>query len=268
MKIAIVGTGIAGNVAAYRLRREHDITVYEARDRIGGHTNTIEVEEAGRTLAVDTGFIVYNDATYPNFLALLDELGVASQPSDMSFSVTGGRLGLEYNGSNLNTLFAQRRNLVRPSFYRMLADILRFNRSAPALLEQPDTALTLGDYLDSNGYSEQFVDYYILPMGSAIWSTTAERMRAMTTFVLIVIGGTFAGTALGGILADRLGYRPVFAVSVGLIAIAALLAWRLLSGQRGRHSTDTGVFAWRDVGAVLRQPRPMALLAGVLGAHE
>ena len=179
MKIAIVGTGIAGNYAAWRLAREHDITVYESRDRIGGHTNTLEVDDGGRPLAVDTGFIVFNDVTYPNFIAMLDELGVESQASDMSFSVTGGRDDLEYNGSSLNTLFAQRRNLVRPAFYRMLAEILRFNREAPELLERPDPALTLGDYLDARGYSEWFTEYYILPMGAAIWSATAARMRAM-----------------------------------------------------------------------------------------
>jgi predicted NAD/FAD-binding protein len=179
MKIAIVGTGIAGNYAAYRLAKKHDITVFESSQRIGGHTNTIEVDDGGRALAVDTGFIVYNDATYPNFLALLDELGVESQASDMSFSVTGGESGLEYNGSSLNRLFAQRSNLFRPSFYRMLMDILRFNREAPGLIEQPDFDLSLGEYLDRNGYSRNFTEHYILPMGSAIWSATAERMRAM-----------------------------------------------------------------------------------------
>jgi predicted NAD/FAD-binding protein len=178
VKIAVIGTGIAGNYVAHRLAERHDITVFEAEDRIGGHTNTVDIEENGRTLAIDTGFIVYNDRTYPNFLALLDELGVASQPSDMSFSVTGGRHGLEYNGSSLNGLFAQRRNLVRPSFYRMLSDILRFNREAPALLKQPELRLTLGEYLALNRYGEHFIEHYILPMGSAIWSATPERMRA------------------------------------------------------------------------------------------
>lgn len=179
MKIAIIGTGIAGNYAAYRLAPHHDITVFEADSRIGGHTNTLEIDENGRRLAIDTGFIVFNEKTYPHFLALLDELGVASQDSDMSFSVSGGRSGLEYNGSSLNGLFAQRSNLLRPSFYRMLSDILRFNREAPDLLGRPDFDLTLGEYLDRNGYSRQFVDSYVLPMGSAIWSATAERMRAM-----------------------------------------------------------------------------------------
>jgi len=179
MKIAIIGTGIAGNYAAYRLAPHHDITVFESKDRIGGHTNTIELQDSGRSLAVDTGFIVFNDATYPNFLALLDELDVASQPSDMGFSVTAGNGSFEYNGSSLNRLFAQRSNLLKPSFYRMLGDVLRFNREAPALIEHPELTLTLGEYLDQNGYSRKFTDQYILPMGSAIWSATADRMRAM-----------------------------------------------------------------------------------------
>ena len=120
MKIAIIGTGIAGNLAAYRLARKHDITVYEADRRIGGHTNTVDVLAAGQRWAIDTGFIVFNDATYPNFIALMDELGVESQPSEMSFSVRSERNGLEYNGASINALFAQRSNLVRPSFYRMI----------------------------------------------------------------------------------------------------------------------------------------------------
>ncbi len=177
MKIAIVGTGIAGNVAAYKLAREHDITVFEADSRIGGHSNTIDVVAAGRRWAIDTGFIVYNDVTYPNFVALLDELGVVSQPSDMSFSVSDRASGLEYNGASLGTLFAQRRNLLRPSFYRMLLDILRFNREAPALLDSPGASLSLGDYLDAQGYSRGFVEHYIVPMGAAIWSATPDGIR-------------------------------------------------------------------------------------------
>lgn len=179
MKIAIIGTGIAGNYAAWRLAPDHDITVFEAARRIGGHTNTVEVVDEGQRLAVDTGFIVFNNRTYPNFLSMLGELGVDSQPSDMSFSVSGGPSALEYNGSSLNRLFAQRSNLFRPTFYRMLADILRFNREAPQLLESSGSSMTLGEYLDHNGYSNHFVEHYILPMGSAIWSATADRMRAM-----------------------------------------------------------------------------------------
>jgi predicted NAD/FAD-binding protein len=177
MKIAIIGTGIAGNVAAYRLAQNHEITVYEADNRVGGHTNTVDVLAGGQRWAVDTGFIVFNNVTYPNFIALLEELGVESQPSDMSFSVSNRHTGLEYNGASLNALFAQRSNLLRPSFYRMLLDILRFNREAPALLDDPQGAVSLGDYLDANGYSHEFVEHYIVPMGAAIWSATPEGMR-------------------------------------------------------------------------------------------
>jgi len=177
VKIAIIGSGIAGNVAAYHLSREHDITVFEAGDHVGGHTHTHEIEHEGKRVAVDTGFIVCNDRTYPKFLALMAELGVELQPSEMSFSVQTAT-GLEYNGTTLNSLFAQRRNLVRPAFWRMIRDILRFNREAPRLLESPDDSQTLGEYLDAQGYSPQFVAHYILPMGAAIWSAGTDTLRA------------------------------------------------------------------------------------------
>jgi len=176
MKIAVIGTGIAGNVAAWRLSREHELTVYEANDYVGGHTHTHTVEHNGARLAVDSGFIVFNRETYPNFIALLDELGVAAQASNMSFSVKSERTGLEYNGSGLNRMFAQRRNLLRPAFLRMVRDILRFFREAPAVLESWDESLTLGDYLRTHGYGREFTDEYIIPMGAAIWSTDPEKM--------------------------------------------------------------------------------------------
>ncbi len=176
MKIAIVGTGIAGNVAAHHLHRQHDITVFEAGSHLGGHTHTHDVEIAGKTYAVDTGFIVFNDWTYPNFIRLLDELGVESQPSSMSFSVRVEGRDLEYNGTSLNGLFAQRSNLLRPSFHRMIGEILRFNREAPALLEGDDDALTLGAYLRRQGYRHEFIEHYLVPMGAAIWSTDPRSM--------------------------------------------------------------------------------------------
>ena len=170
MKLAIVGTGIAGMTAAHLLHGEHDLTIYEAGEYIGGHTNTVEVEREGMTYAVDTGFIVFNDWTYPNFIGLLDRLGVASQPSDMSFSVRCEETGLEYNGTSLNRLFAQRRNLLRPSFYRMIRDILRFNRESVGLLNEPGPGPSLGAYLEQNRYSPPFIRNYIVPMAGAIWS--------------------------------------------------------------------------------------------------
>lgn len=176
MKIAIVGTGISGMVAAYLLHRDHEITVFEAGDHIGGHTNTVDVPVEGRRHAIDTGFIVFNDWTYPNFMALLQKLSVESQPSDMSFGVKCERTGLEYNGTSLNTLFAQRRNLLRPSFYRMIRDILRFNRESPELLTLPEPGPSLGSYLETHRYSREFSEHYMVPMGAAIWSASHENM--------------------------------------------------------------------------------------------
>ena len=176
MRIAIIGTGISGMLAAYLLHRDHEITVFEAADYIGGHTNTVDVPMEGRGYAIDTGFIVFNDWTYPNFIALLQKLGVESQPSDMSFGVKCERTGLEYNGTSLNTLFAQRRNLLRPSFYRMIRDILRFNRESLSLLNQPEPGPSLGLYLEAQHYSSEFMDHYIVPMGAAIWSASHENM--------------------------------------------------------------------------------------------
>jgi predicted NAD/FAD-binding protein len=176
MKIAIIGSGIAGNVAAHHLHPEHDITVFEAGDHAGGHTHTHDIELGGRSYAVDTGFIVFNDRTYPNFIRLLEELGVEWQESSMSFSVRDEASGLEYNGTTLNTLFSQRRNLLRPSFLGMLRDILRFNREAPALLDAPDDRLTLERFLAAGSFGRRFVDHYLVPMGAAIWSTDPQRM--------------------------------------------------------------------------------------------
>jgi predicted NAD/FAD-binding protein len=176
MKIAIIGSGIAGNVAALRLHREHDLTVYEAASHVGGHSHTHTLSLDGSNVEVDTGFIVFNDRTYPNFIALLDELGVASQPTSMSFSVRNDAKNLEYNGTTVNSLFAQRRNLLRPSFLAMVRDILRFNRQAPHLLLHGDGELPLGEVLQRRGYSRSFVDHYVIPMGAAIWSTNPRSM--------------------------------------------------------------------------------------------
>jgi uncharacterized protein len=176
MRIAIVGSGISGLTAARRLCKEHEVTVFEANDYIGGHTNTVDVEAEGRRWAVDTGFIVFNDWTYPNFIALMQEIGVESQPSDMGFAVRCERTGVEYCGSSINQLFTQRRNAVSPAFWRMIRDILRFNREAPRLLEGREDTLALGAYLARERYSERFIEHYIVPMGAAIWSTDPQTM--------------------------------------------------------------------------------------------
>jgi predicted NAD/FAD-binding protein len=176
MRIAVIGSGISGMVAAYYLNRAHEVTVYESASHMGGHTNTVDVDYQGRQYALDTGFIVFNDWTYPNFIRLLDALHVPWQPSSMSFSVRCEQTGLEYNGTSINSLFAQRSNIARPSFLRMVADILRFNRRAARLLQAPADGLTLSEYLDREGYSRFFIDHYIIPMGAAIWSSQPVDM--------------------------------------------------------------------------------------------
>ncbi|UUY10510.1 FAD-dependent oxidoreductase [Pseudomonas sp. J452] len=178
MKIAIIGSGIAGLTSAYLLNRQHDICVFEASDWVGGHTHTVDVQVDGRDYAIDTGFIVFNDWTYPNFIKLLGLLGVASQPTEMSFSVHDPATGSEYNGNTLNSLFAQRSNLLSPRFWGMISDILRFNREAQFdLAEQYIAAdLTLGQYLQQRGYGQRFIDHYIVPMGAAIWSMSLADM--------------------------------------------------------------------------------------------
>ena len=180
MKIAIIGSGIAGLTSAYLLNRSHEITVFEAADWIGGHTHTVDVQVNGREYAIDTGFIVFNDWTYPNFIRLLETLGVGFKPTEMSFSVTDPKSRTEYNGNNLNSLFAQRSNLLSPSFWGMLRDILRFNREALDDLQSQRIAAdtTLGAYLKSAGYGQRFTEHYIVPMGAAIWSMSLADMLA------------------------------------------------------------------------------------------
>jgi len=178
MKIAIIGSGIAGLTSAYLLNRRHAITVFEASDWIGGHTHTVDVQVDGKSYAIDTGFIVFNDWTYPNFIRLLSQLGVGFKNTEMSFSVSDPASGVEYNGNNLNSLFAQRSNLISPKFWGMVRDILRFNREALNDLNQQRIArdMTLGDYLKANAYSERFIQHYIVPMGAAIWSMSLHDM--------------------------------------------------------------------------------------------
>lgn len=178
MNIAIIGSGISGLTSAYLLNRNHEITLFEADARLGGHTHTVDVSVDGRNYSVDTGFIVFNDWTYPNFIRLLGQIGVGFKPTQMSFSVTDPETGLEYNGNNLNSLFAQRRNLFSPGFLGMLRDILRFNKQAPLDLAEGRIAADtkLGDYLAANGYGERFTLHYIVPMGAAIWSMSMADM--------------------------------------------------------------------------------------------
>ncbi|CAI2449460.1 Protoporphyrinogen oxidase [Serratia fonticola] len=178
MNIAIIGSGIAGLTCAWRLAGHHQVTLFEAEPAVGGHTATVDVSTPQGKYAIDTGFIVYNDRTYPRFMGLLSELGISGQKTQMSFSVHNPQSGLEYNGHTLTSLFAQRRNLVNPAFWGLLRDIMRFNRLAKeALAGDVNENATLETFLEQHGFSAFFARHYILPMGAAIWSSSLQEMR-------------------------------------------------------------------------------------------
>lgn len=185
MRIAVVGSGIAGLASAWLLSRSHDVVLFEADARLGGHTHTHDVERDGRAYRVDTGFIVHNPQHYPLLTALFDELGVVSQPTTMSFSAHHAATGLEYNATDLDGLFCQRRNLVSPRFWGMLADLVRFCRAAPALLDAPGDGPTIGEYLEAGRYGAMFRDLHLLPMAAALWSSPAERILAFPAKYLV-----------------------------------------------------------------------------------
>ena len=179
MRIAIVGAGITGLAAAWLLAKRHDVTLFEANERIGGHSNTVDVAALEGTIPVDTGFIVYNERSYPNLIALFAHLGVATAESNMSFAVSLDGGGYEYSGTGLAGMFAQRSNLLNLAHWRMTAEILRFHREAGALAaDAGDPRLSLGGWLAAGRYSSVFIDRHILPMAAAIWSAPADKMLA------------------------------------------------------------------------------------------
>jgi len=184
--IAIIGTGIAGMGCGYFLHRSHDVALFEQNEYVGGHTNTVTVDEEGTPIPVDTGFMVYNEATYPNLTRLFRELSVPTMETSMSFSVQHVPSGLEYSGSGLNGLFGQRKNLFSPRFYGLLFDINRFNKEASEILDDPrfvDT--TLAHYVAQKGYSADFLHRYLIPMSSAVWSTPPDKMLDFPAVTLV-----------------------------------------------------------------------------------
>ena len=213
MRIAVIGAGISGLGAAWLMRRRHQVTLYERAGGLGGHSNTVDVTVDRRTIAVDTGFIVYNVINYPNLVALFRALDVATEPSDMSFAVSIGDGALEYSGASLGGLIAQKRNLARPRFWRMVADTARFYREARAALHGAASAdLTLGEFLRRGRYSAGFLDDHLLPMGAAIWSTPVARMLE---FPLLTFARFFANH--------------------GLLQLTGRPRWRTVSGGSRRY---------------------------------
>lgn len=186
-KIAIVGSGISGLTCAHLLNKDHDITLFEAGDYVGGHTATNTIENEGKSWQIDTGFIVFNDRTYPNFEKLLAAIGVGRLATEMSFSVSNQDTGLEYSGTNINSLFAQRRNMFNPRFWMLIKQILRFNKLCTQawLAKSIDSKQTLGEFLKEHGFNDYFADHYIYPMGAAIWSTSLQDMQAFPLYFFI-----------------------------------------------------------------------------------
>lgn len=229
MRIAVVGSGISGLSAAWLSSQRHEVVLLEADDRLGGHTDTHRVEVDGRQLQVDTGFIVHNPAHYPLLTRMFDELGVATRPTTMSFSVQDARSGLEYNATSLDGLFCQRRNLASPRFWGMLRDLARFYREAPALLDAPGQGPSIGEYLDAHRYGAAFRDQHLVPMASALWSSPTA-----------------------GILDFPAQYLVRFMANHHMLQLAGRPPWRVVDGGSRRY-VDALRARW-DVQVRLRAP--------------
>src|SRR5215831_16426198 len=186
MRVAVIGSGISGLAAGYYLSQKYDVTLFEKESRIGGHTNTVLVDSPRGPLPVDTGFIVHNDRTYPNLIRLFADLGVGTQPSDMSFAVSCARTGYEYSSRGARGFFAQPGNVLSLRQWRLFNEILRFNRTAPRLLSQPGSErATIGDFLTEGRYADVFLERYLFPMASAVWSMSSDTIRAFPALTLI-----------------------------------------------------------------------------------
>ncbi len=250
-KLAIVGSGISALGAAYYLRDQYDITIFEAGSYVGGHTNTVTVDDQGSPLPVDTGFIVYNETTYPNLTRLFAELNVATHESDMSFGMHNLNSGLQYSGQSYSTLFAQRKNIFSPRHWRFLMQASRFNETAPRHLEEGKADIPLGQYLEEQGYDEHFIYNFIVPMGSAVWSTPIDKMLDFTAAALIR-----------------------FFRNHGFLGMHTQLQWRTVTGgsrsyvQKILGATDLDVRLNEAVRNVRRQPQGGVRLATDRDSYE
>lgn len=281
-RIAVVGTGIAGLTAAWLLKDRHDVHLFEAGSYAGGHTNTEHIPLGGTVWPVNTGFIVYNDWTYPNFIRLMQQLGVASEASSMSFSVQCARSGLEYNGTSFDTLFAQRRNLMNPRFLRMIAEIIRFNRVTRADLQAqripPEE--TLAEYLVRYGFSRYFRDNYIVPMGSAIWSAPEATMDAFPVAFFLRFFNNHGMLSVddrptwrvlkGGSASYVLRMLPAFGdrlhLNTPVTRVERHTAGVTLCTHSGRHDFDQVILACHSPEALKILAQPSAEEQAILGA--
>lgn len=286
-RIAIVGAGVSGLVCARLLALRYDVQLFEADAHLGGHARTVEFEAHGQPHAADIGFMVFNERTYPNFTRLLQILGVASQPSDMSFSARVDEHDLEYQGSSLNGLFAQRRNLANPRFWRMLRDVVRFNRdAAQALAEESadDPDLTLGQFVRSAGYSREFLDHYLLPMTAAIWSAPPQSVEQFPAAFLLrffqnhgliqlrdrpqwrtIVGGSRQYVAA---LAEPLWQRQAVNVNVPIVAVERPAAGGVVVHlPNGEHEPfHAAILATHAPQALTLLARPTPVERSLLGA--
>lgn len=268
MKIAIVGSGIAGLGAAWLLSKQHEVVLFESQDRLGGHTHTHRISQHGRDYSIDTGFIVFNPDNYPLLTRMFDQLGVQSQPTTMGFSVHDDGNGLEYNATSLNGMFCQRSNLFSPRFLRMVREILRFYRECPALLDEPGEGPALGDYLARHGYSTLFIDDHLVPMACALWSSPSRRILDFPAKYLVRFMANHRMLQIEG----RPGWRVVSGGSSSYIA-ALQARWnvsvRLATPVRSvrRHagqvvlSTDAGEETFDQVVLACHSDDALALLS-------
>lgn len=282
-RVAVIGTGISGLTCAHLLNKQHNITVYEANDYIGGHTATKTIIDEGEEHNIDTGFIVFNDWTYPNFIKLMTQLNVPYQPTEMSFSVMSKKANLEYNGNNLNSLFAQRRNILRPKFWRIVKDILTFNKACKAMVaEKRDTSsLTLEDIIKELGLSDDFARYYILPMCAAIWSSSLEQTRKFPlTFFLQFFNNhgllnitdrpqwyTIKGGSSQYIPPLIAPFKSKIKLSSAVVSVAKVTdSWEVTDANGERLSYDHVVFACHSDQALKMLEAPSALHKEILGS--
>jgi predicted NAD/FAD-binding protein len=275
MRIAVIGSGIAGLASAWLLSRRHEVTLFEANDYLGGHTHTHNIAMGDGNYTVDTGFIVHNRAHYPLLSALFDELGVATQPTTMSFSVRNQASGLEYNAANLDTLFCQRRNLVSPRFLGMIRDLMRFYRDAPRLLDDTGDGPTLGEYLERGGYGVAFRDEHLVPMASALWSSPSAAVLGFPARYLVQFMANHQMLSLSGRPEWRVvsgGSRRYVDAMRARWSVTERLNTPVVTVRRHDDGVDlvthAGTYGFDEVVLACHSDQALALLADADGAER